>query len=104
MTKNLKTKLIYLKSVLKCDSFDVAIDIKLQFFRVLVTIEPGHSLLQFVYHELFDFLRRIIMIIKIWIFLMSSEMSRIQDFISGGGGKIFKKTHKNVFIFILVTF
>ena len=41
-------KLIYLKSVLKCDSFDVAIDIKIQFFRVLVTIEPGRSLLQFV--------------------------------------------------------
>ena len=41
-------KLIYLKSALICDSFDVAIDIKLQFFRVLVTIEPGRSLLQFV--------------------------------------------------------
>ena len=39
-------KLIYLKSALKCDSFDVAIDIKI--FRVLVTIEPGRSLLQFV--------------------------------------------------------
>ena len=41
-------KLIYLKSALKCNSFDVAIDIKVQFFRVLVTIEPGRSLLQFV--------------------------------------------------------
>ena len=41
-------KLIYLKSALKCDSFDVAIDIKIQFFRVLVTIELGCSLLQFV--------------------------------------------------------
>ena len=41
-------KLIYLKSALKCDSFDVAFDIKIQFFRVLVTIEPGRSLLQFV--------------------------------------------------------
>ena len=41
-------KLVYLKSALKCDSFDVAIDIKIQFFRVLVTIEPGRSLLQFV--------------------------------------------------------
>ena len=41
-------KLIYLKSALKCDSFDVAIDIKIRFFRVLVTIEPGRSLLQFV--------------------------------------------------------
>jgi len=28
--------------------FDVAIDIKIEFFRVLVTIEPGRSLLQFV--------------------------------------------------------
>ena len=41
-------KLIYLKSTLKCDSFDVAIGIKIPFFRVLVTIEPGRSLLQFV--------------------------------------------------------
>ena len=41
-------KLIYLKSALKCDSFDVSIGIKIPFFRVLVTIEPGRSLLQFV--------------------------------------------------------
>ena len=41
-------KLIYLKSALKCDSFDVAIDIKVQFFRVLVPIESDRSLLQFV--------------------------------------------------------
>ena len=41
-------KPIYLKSELKCDSFDVAIDIKTPFFRILVTIEPGRSLLQFV--------------------------------------------------------
>ena len=41
-------KLIYLKSALKCNFFDVAIDIKIQFFRVLVTIEPDRSLLQFV--------------------------------------------------------
>ena len=41
-------KLIYLKSALKCDSLDVAIGIKIPFFRVLVTIEPGRSLLQFV--------------------------------------------------------
>ena len=41
-------KLIYLNSALKCDSFDVAIDIKIQFLRVLVTIEPDRSLLQFV--------------------------------------------------------
>ena len=63
-------KLIYLKSALKCDSFDVSIGIKIPFFRVLVTIEPGRSLLQFMgrgtshehhmggatvrYHELFD--------------------------------------------------
>ena len=47
-------KLIYLKSALKCDSFDVTIGIKIPFFRVLVTIEPGRSLLQFRYHELFD--------------------------------------------------
>ena len=47
-------KLIYLKSALKCDSFDAAIDIKIQFFRVLVTIEPGRSLLQFVTTNCFD--------------------------------------------------
>ena len=41
-------KLIYLKPPLKCDSFDIAIGIKIPFFRVLVTIEPGRSLLQFV--------------------------------------------------------
>ena len=41
-------KLIYLKSALKFNSFDVAIDIEIQFFRVLVTIEPGRSFLQFV--------------------------------------------------------
>ena len=41
-------KLIYVKSALKHDSFDVAIGIKIPFFRVLVTIEPGRSLLQFV--------------------------------------------------------
>ena len=41
-------KLIYLKSALKCNSFDVCIGIKILFFRVLVTIEPGRSLIQFV--------------------------------------------------------
>ena len=41
-------KLIYLNSALKCDSFIVAIYIKIPFFWVLVTIEPGRSLLQFV--------------------------------------------------------
>ena len=41
-------KLIYLTSELKCGTFDVAIGIKILFFRVLVTIEPGRSLLQFV--------------------------------------------------------
>ena len=41
-------KLIYLKPALKCESFDIAIGIKISFFRVLVTIEPGRSLLQFV--------------------------------------------------------
>ena len=46
-----KTKLdetYIFKPALKCDSFDVAIGIKIPFFRVLVTIEPGRSLLQFV--------------------------------------------------------
>ena len=40
-------KLIYLKSALKFESFDVTIGIKILFFRVSVTIEPGRSLLQF---------------------------------------------------------
>ena len=43
---------IYLRSVLKCISFDVTITIKIPYFRVSFTIEPGRSLLQF--HELFD--------------------------------------------------
>ena len=41
-------KFIYLKSALKCDSFDVTTGIKIPFFRVLVTNELGRSLLQFV--------------------------------------------------------
>ena len=41
-------KLIYLKSALKCNSFDVTFVIKIPFFRVSVTIEPGCSLLQFI--------------------------------------------------------
>ena len=41
-------KVLYLKSALKCNSLDVTIGIKIRFFRVLVTIGPGRSLLQFV--------------------------------------------------------
>ena len=40
-------KLIYLKSALKCNSFDVTIGIKIPFFRVSVTIEPGIIFIQF---------------------------------------------------------
>jgi hypothetical protein len=47
-------KLIYLKSELKSDSFDVSTGIKIPFFRVSVTIEPGRSLLTVRYHELFE--------------------------------------------------
>ena len=47
-------KLIYLKSELKFDSFDVSIGTKIPFFRVSVTIEPGRSLITVRYHELFD--------------------------------------------------
>ena len=36
------------------DSFDVSIDIKILFFRVLVTIEPSHFLLTVRYCKLFD--------------------------------------------------
>jgi hypothetical protein len=48
-------KLIYWKSALKSDSFDVSIGIKNPFSRVSVTIEPDRSLLTVRYHELFDF-------------------------------------------------
>ena len=41
-------KLIYLKLALKFDSFDVTIGTKIPFFRVLVIIEPGRSLINFV--------------------------------------------------------
>ena len=41
-------KLIYLNLALKSDSFDVTIGIEIPFFRILFTIEPGRSLLQFV--------------------------------------------------------
>ena len=41
-------KLIYLKSALKCDSFDVTIGIKSPFFRVSITVESGRSLSQLV--------------------------------------------------------
>ena len=46
-------KLIYLKSELKSDSFDVSW-YQIPFFRVSVTIEPGRSLHTVRYHELFD--------------------------------------------------
>ena len=47
-------KLIYLKSTLKSDSFDVTIDIKIPFFRILAIIEPGSLLTTVRYHKLFD--------------------------------------------------
>ena len=43
-------KFIYLKLALKCDSFDVAIGIKIPSFRVLVTIEPNSSLPRTVWY------------------------------------------------------
>jgi hypothetical protein len=47
-------KLIYLKSALKSDSFDLSIGIRILFSKVSVTIEPGRSLLTVRYHELFE--------------------------------------------------
>ena len=41
-------KLIYLKSALKYNSFDLTIGIKIPFFKVSATIELGRSLLQFI--------------------------------------------------------
>ena len=46
-----KTKLdetYIFKISIKSDSFDAATGIKIPFFRVVVTIEPGRSLLQFI--------------------------------------------------------
>ena len=48
MGKTKLDKTYIFNAALKFDSFDVAIGIKIPFFRVLVTIEPGRSLLQFV--------------------------------------------------------
>ena len=48
MGKSKLNEFIYLKSALKCNPFDVAIAIKILFFRVSVTIDSGCSLLQFV--------------------------------------------------------
>ena len=61
-------KLIYLKSALKCNSFDVAIGTKILFFRVLVTIELGRSILQFVTTNC------LICVCIIFIFLNSSPI------------------------------
>ena len=47
-------KIIYLKSALKCDSFELGIGTKIPFFRVLVTIEPGRSFTTVRYDELFE--------------------------------------------------
>jgi hypothetical protein len=47
-------EVIYLKSALKSDSFDISISIKIPFSRVSVTIESGRSLLTVRYHDLFD--------------------------------------------------
>ena len=47
-------KLIYLKSALKCNSFDVAIDIKIQFFRIFGYYWAGSLLTTVRYPELFD--------------------------------------------------
>ena len=46
--------LIYLKSAQKSDSFDVSISIKIPFFRISITTEPGRSLLKVRYPKLFE--------------------------------------------------
>ena len=45
---------MYLKSAQKSDSFHISIGIKILFFRVSVTIEPGHSIVTVHYDEVFD--------------------------------------------------
>jgi len=47
-------ELVYLKSTLKSDSFDVSTGIEIPFSKVSVTIEPGRSLLLVRYRELFE--------------------------------------------------
>ena len=42
------------KSALKCDSFDVAIDIKIQFFRVWLLLSRVAPYYTVRYQELFD--------------------------------------------------
>ena len=64
-------KLIYLKSVLKCNSFDVTIGIEIPFLRVSVTIEPGRSLLTVRYHELFD------CAVLTWVYKKDSQERKI---------------------------
>ena len=48
MDKDKLDEIYIFKISIKIQFFDVTIGIKIPFFRVLVTIEPGHSLLQFV--------------------------------------------------------
>ena len=48
-------KLIYLKSTEKLNSFDVSVGVKITFFRVSITIDPGRSLLTIRYHKPFDY-------------------------------------------------
>ena len=57
-------KVIYLKSALKSDSFDISIGIKNPFSRVSVTIEPGRSLLTVRYHELFEHVLKLFFYVK----------------------------------------
>ena len=62
------------KSVLQCDSFDVTSGVKIPFFRVSVTIEPGRSLLQFVFTNC-------------WIVRKRKEREREREKRRGGGGR-----------------
>ena len=67
-------KLIYLKSAIKCDSSNIAISIKISFLRVLVTIEPGRSLPQFVTTNcLIKGQRNLFLALDKWLCLSSTQ-------------------------------
>ena len=72
------TKLIYLKSALKCGSFDLAIGIKIPFFRVLVTIELGHSLIK-------QFVTTNCLIIGEWLTRRILDLKFLTTFLQIGG-------------------
>ena len=83
-------KLIYLKSALKCYSLDVAINIKIPFFRILVNIEPGRSLLQFVTTNC------LILVILKWVALISAFSGENPTIFIHSKSKFYAHTNKMI--------